>query len=157
MTEVFINPCGLPTNNPDVSGGTSNYDPNVDDPKVIDPDTGTFKAWKTYAIDAKNLDGMYVNQIRYLLTTQNTGITSWDDLVALRLNMKEWEKVWMANAFPYNLRTCGTVINAKTLPVKGWNMHENFEHFPPRGFELRWIPEGFWDHYDESWPKLKDW
>jgi len=150
------NPCGLPTDHPDTGGGTYNYDPNVDIVREVDPYTGTFKSWKSYAIDAKNLDMLYVNQLRYLLTTRNTGLP-WEKVLEVKRNMKEWEKVWMANAFPYNLRTCGAIITPDTLPVKGWNMHENFDAFPPVGFNLTWVPEGFWRHYDMSWPRLKDW
>lgn len=150
------NPCGLPTNHPETGGGTTNYDPNVDVVREIDPHTGTFKSWKSYAIDAKNLDMLYLNQLRYLLTTRNTGLP-WEKVLEAKHNMKDWERIWLANAFPYNLRTCGTNINPETLPVKGWNLHEYFEAFPPVGFNLAWIPEGFWRHYDESWPRLKEW
>lgn len=155
-----VNPCGLPTDHPEVEG-TSNYDANVDIIREIDPYTGTFKTWKSYAIDAKNLDMLYVNQVRYLLTTKNTGL-SWEKLLELRRNMKAWEAAWMLGAFPPNMkngqrRTCNTAYTPDTLQVKGWNMHENFDNFPPVGFKLAWIPEGFWNHYDVSWPKLKEW
>lgn len=155
---MTLNPCNLPTNNPD-TGIADSYDPNVDVVRVIDPYTGTFKPWKSYAIDAKNLDGLYVNQIRYLLTVGNTGL-SWAKVLELKQNMKAWEAAWMAGAFPPNMkngqrRTCNTEYNPDTLQVRGYNMHENFEAFPPVGFNPAWIPDGFWSHYDMSWPKLK--
>jgi len=159
MTDkVYLNPCGLPTDHPNVGGIPDQYDENVDKVRVLDPYTGTFKPYKSYAIDAKNLDMATINQVRYLLTPANTGLP-WAKVLEIKRNVKAWESAYMSGAFPApkKKRTCSTDINPETLPVEGYNMHELFAAFPPVGFNLAWIPEGFWNHYDESFPKLKEW
>ena len=139
--------CGGPVNDQ----GKSNFDPNVDIPKEINPDTGTFKKWLTYVIDAKALDQLQLKVLRYALNHANPS-----DADKLRDDLFEWGKRYILFRFPKKSWECGDdEPDAKSLPTKkDVNLHKFWDAEHPEWWKDEWEKDDLWKHYDESYPKL---
>jgi hypothetical protein len=147
------NPCGQPTNHPEQSG-TYNYDPNVDDPKLIDPDTGTTEPWKSYIGRWRALDQRILKALRTAFTRKNPARWSDMKLEARAEEMYAWGQEYMIAEYgPYRTgcRPCGTPQDSFNYPKEGINLHALWDAEKPLWYEDEWETDEvrmLWAEYD---------
>lgn len=151
------NPCGLPTNHPETGGGTTNYDPNVDDPTPIDPDTGTTETWKSYIGRWRALDQRILLKLRTAFTRKNPARWSDMKLEARADDMYAWGQEYMIAEYgPYRTgcRPCGTPQDRANYPKQGINLHDLWRNEAPLWYEDEWETDenrALWAEYDEMY------
>ena len=156
---MATNPCGLPTNHPDTSGGTYNFDPNVDIPKPIDPDTGTTETWKNYINQWRNLDQRILKALRTRLTRNGMPPWSWDTVQVWAHDVVNWAGAYMEAQYPGSNRSgckpCGTPQGRGTYQFTGINLHELWEYEKPLWYEDEWDDtveiQNLWGEYDNRY------
>lgn len=152
------NPCGLPTDHPE-ENGTDNFDPNVDVPKPVDPDTGTTETWKSYIGGWRSLDQRILKALRTRLTRKGMPPWSWDTVQGWAHDLLNWAAVYMNAQYPGSDRIgclpCGTSQGRDTYQFKDINLHVLWENEKPLWYEDEWddTPElsALWAEYDERY------